>query len=315
MGRRMREDAHLPGARKWPSLRISRAELAGLARHLAISIRARNREDTRLEWTRTGRVRVRTAAVLPPGHGFTMNARRQKLQDGLATAMVGSNWSWSPGGWWSPPEWVPTRRRGMSPEAVLARERAWLRSQGLDPARQLCGECGVVGVPPRSAHGGRTPCGCGVSPFQEEQIDLCYCCGLEPISGRQKRTRWFCPDCQGMAEGLNTERGRYVVPVGSLSLIGTEPLRDSTPEWERELFRERLRHVQEAVSSVSAWREVRAGELVAERWPRRRGPIPLPVFLLHSADDSFAEKARSFWRMLDYCQWWVRRGKSEVREA
>jgi len=313
MGRRFRQDAHLPGARKWPSLRISRAELAGLARHLAISIRARNRDDPRLEWTRTGRVRVRTAAVLPPGHGFTMNARRGKLQGELGRAMVGSHWSWSPGGWWAPPEWVPTRRRGMSPEAIVARERAGLRLLGLNPARQVCGECGLVGVPPNSARVGRTPCGCGVSPWQKEYLDLCYCCSLEPVSGPLMRTRWFCPDCNGMAEALNAELGRYVIPLGTYQLIGRGPLLDSSPQWERELFRERLRHVQQAISSVSAWRTVRVGELVAERFPRRRGPIPLPDFLLHSADDSFAEKARSFWRMVDYCQWWVRRRKSEVR--
>ena len=43
---------------------------------------------------------------------------------------------------------------------------------------------------------------------------------------------------------------------------------------------------------------------------RKMASTPLAT----SGDDSFAEKARSFWRMLDYCQWWVRRGKGEVRQ-
>ncbi|MGH9524921.1 MAG: hypothetical protein ACRD3E_20540 [Terriglobales bacterium] len=49
-------------------------------------------------------------------------------------------------------------------------------------------------------------------------IELCHCCGAEPILTGSKYSPWFCADCEEFVYRLNRSYSRYVIPFGRHSL-------------------------------------------------------------------------------------------------
>lgn len=82
--------------------RITKEEIDAIADELAEPILT-GQPDPRLHVSKTGRVRVRTAAVLPPAPNRTMHDRRTKLYRALRERLVPRGWAQLRRGWWEPP--------------------------------------------------------------------------------------------------------------------------------------------------------------------------------------------------------------------
>ena len=61
------------------------------------------RNDPRLQWSKTGKVQVRTDKVLPAGRKQTTEGRRKRLNRDLEKRLAPLGWSRGRTGWWVPP--------------------------------------------------------------------------------------------------------------------------------------------------------------------------------------------------------------------
>lgn len=50
------------------------------------------------------------------------------------------------------------------------------------------------------------------------QVDLCYCCGIVPLSSGSRWSVWFCAACKAQVGLLNARHGRCIVPIGRHSV-------------------------------------------------------------------------------------------------
>ena len=58
----------------------------------------------------------------------------------------------------------------------------------------------------------------------KKAVELCYCCGAQPILTGSKSSPWFCSDCEAFVLGLNRKYRRFVIPFGRHSLHGGSSL-------------------------------------------------------------------------------------------
>ncbi len=60
-------------------------------------------------------------------------------------------------------------------------------------------------------------------------LELCHCCGIEPIRSGSRWSLFFCEECKGGVLSVNRALGRWVIPIGrhtamhGLLVHGNEP--------------------------------------------------------------------------------------------
>lgn len=132
-------------------------------------------------------------------------------------------------------------------------------------------------------------------------VELCYCCGQVPLRSGSRWSIWFCEGCRKLVLGLNRSLGRYAVPIGRHSLHGGISLNGSASDLDIEIFTATFKNISEAMDRVREWSRIVVRRMVAERWPDRRGAIPLTEYVTR-CDASPQERERCFGEMLAFLE-------------
>lgn len=90
----------------------------------------------------------------------------------------------------------------------------------------ICRSCGALAGLPRGRRRYRQACRCDRAEQERwpgfdfnEHLDLCWCCGLEPIPSGSKWSSFYCADCRERVRDYNEAWGRALVYLGRHSLM------------------------------------------------------------------------------------------------
>jgi tetratricopeptide (TPR) repeat protein len=129
------------------------------------------------------------------------------------------------------------------------------------PALRLCRTC--FGL--RGECGRPTPqrCGCERVPGEARwpgadfntSVELCRCCGAEPLNSGSRWSVWFCTTCKERVGMLNGHFGRCVVPIGRHSFHAGYMLQaeDGDDIGELVAFLEGWRGITDAMDVLRRW--------------------------------------------------------------
>ena len=83
-------------------------------------------------------------------------------------------------------------------------------------------------------------------------VELCHCCGLEPVRSGSKFSVWFCEECKERVCRLNAEYQRVVIPLGRHSVHSGLLLTGSQAKDPAEVsyFVHRVREMEESIDRV-----------------------------------------------------------------
>lgn len=266
-------------------------DTAALAEELAPLIVDRE-EDERLEWSKTGRVRVPATRVFPRACSQTTQRRRDRLRRDLKERLAPHGWHPRPMGWWEytgkpqdPPAWyhelyVCAECGDLSGRITHPKERAL--------AYQSC-RCRHEGPNMWKAHG-----------IMFSGL-LCRCCGQVLLTSESKFSGWFCSGCCSQVRWLNARLGRYTVPTGGHSIHGGFLLRGDATDVDVEIFVDRWNHITDAMTLVHEWGREVVRRVIAERLPDAPRRVPIESYL-EACRDQEDEKMRTFRAMMEYLE-------------
>ena len=111
-------------------------------------------------------------------------------------------------------------------------------------------------------------------------VEICRCCGREPLPSGSKYSVWFCDYCKRAVGLLNGRHGRCVVPIGRHSVHAGFMLRmeEQTTDADILLFTEALNSVAAVHGPLKEWaREAVRQNLRACGW-EEDAVVPLPDY-------------------------------------
>lgn len=116
-------------------------------------------------------------------------------------------------------------------------------------------------------------------------IDLCSCCGFEPIRTGSRWSGFFCDECKDRVMKVNRMRGAWVIPIGRHSIMHGASIRNADHE-QVGAFVAALRGLGELIASLEEHKAsaVRGNLMILGLLPAN-GPIDLR---------GYVESGRSF---------------------
>jgi hypothetical protein len=262
-------------------------------------------EDERLQWSRTGCVRVRTARAFPPAGDWTTQGRRKRLHAALKHRLARWGWTDRGYGWFQPPSNRGPRAVDAPPKRPEPRQPP-VNVQFSD--LQVCTACWSLDGPVHTAGGARFQ-RCRCRPPEETwrgfdfnlAAELCRCCGQELLPSGSRFRVWFCRECVNRVAALDGQLKRYAVPIGRHSVHAASLLRGDSSEVDRLVFTETWRHVSAAMEMVRDWTAQVVESVVRLHWKEVPARISVGAYL-ERAGSGGPSKERRFLEMLEYLQ-------------
>ena len=142
-------------------------------------------------------------------------------------------------------------------------------------------------------------------------VDLCYCCGIEPLTSGSKYSVWFCDICRPMVMRLNAVHQRCIIPLGRHSvhygwLLRAEDVDDPVTTHR---FSEASRAAAVATRALADWYRIVIGSNL-EAIGAADGP-PMPIIRYWRNVAYAVDRADRFGALCDYLD---RRGRAEIEE-
>jgi hypothetical protein len=143
-------------------------------------------------------------------------------------------------------------------------------------------------------------------------VDLCYCCGIEPLTSGSRYSVWFCDICKPMVLRLNAVHQRCIIPLGRHSfhygwLLGADDLGDPVT---MHRFSEASQAAAFATDALADWYRIVVGSNL-EAIDAAGGP-PTPVIRYWRDVAHAVDRAERFRVMCDYLD---RRVRGEIDES
>jgi hypothetical protein len=142
-------------------------------------------------------------------------------------------------------------------------------------------------------------------------VDLCHCCGIEPLASGSRYSVWFCDICKPMVRRLNALRRRCIIPLGRHSfhygwLLGADDLGDPVT---MHRFSEASRAAAVATDALADWYRIAVGSNL-EAVDAADG-APTPVIRYWRDVAHAVNRVDRFEAMCDYLD---RRGRAAIEE-
>jgi hypothetical protein len=124
-------------------------------------------------------------------------------------------------------------------------------------------------------------------------VELCQCCGLEPVRSGSRWSVWFCDDCKEMVRQLHAKYQRYIVPIGRHSVHGGFGVtgEKSHDEAEVEYFAIRWKDVSEAIDHLARFARLTVSENLEKLGFSRDTDVRLVEYLAAVARNPLDKKA------------------------
>ena len=137
-----------------------------------------------------------------------------------------------------------------------ATERVW--------GAEICSDCGAVSgslevelLDERRLYEQRCHCWRHLPPQERwagydfnKHLELCYCCGIEPIRSGSRWSVFFCGECAGRVMEFNRRHGHWVMPIGRHSTMHGVSLGESDPV---DPFVAKFRGLSDAIDHLDEW--------------------------------------------------------------
>ncbi len=81
-------------------------------------------------------------------------------------------------------------------------------------------------------------------------VELCYCCGIEPIKSGSRWSVFFCDECKDCVLSFNRRSGQWIIPIGRHSLMHGASLGAGE---DARLFTGQLRGLGDAIGHLGEW--------------------------------------------------------------
>ncbi len=134
---------------------------------------------------------------------------------------------------------------GAEPEVICT---GCFRIRGCDPEghRQLC-QCEKPAEPEEPWPG---------YDFNT-YVELCYCCGIEPLQSGQRFSMFFCDECNARVHDFHENLGHRTIPIGRHTLMNGVLLNPDGPDAEADLsdverFAANMNSLVNAIDRLSA---------------------------------------------------------------
>lgn len=133
-------------------------------------------------------------------------------------------------------------------------------------------------------------------------VELCKCCGLEPLRSGSRWSVWFCDECKERVRELHEGYQRYIIPIGRHSLMGGFGLSGKAVRDDAEIhyFVSRWKSITEAIEALYDF----ARNVVADNLEllglAEQSQIPLAQYIslasrqVHSKEAAFRRLCKSF---------------------
>jgi tetratricopeptide (TPR) repeat protein/DNA-binding response OmpR family regulator len=115
----------------------------------------------------------------------------------------------------------------------------------------------------------------------KKAVELCHCCGVQPILTGSKFSPWFCSDCEALVLGLNRKYRRYVIPFGRHSFHGGSSLGGQALKDQAEIayFAQRASELSDDMNKVQRFAKQILSENLQTLGYGRKDDVELNAYL------------------------------------
>ncbi len=132
-------------------------------------------------------------------------------------------------------------------------------------------------------------------------VELCKCCGLEPLRSGSRWSVWFCDECKERVRELHEAYQRYIVPIGRHSFMGGFGLSGKAVRDDAEIhyFASRWKTVAEAINALYDFSRSVVADNLRLLGLADQSQIPLAQYLsvaqpVLGKEDAFRRLCKSF---------------------
>lgn len=93
-------------------------------------------------------------------------------------------------------------------------------------------------------------------------LELCRCCGIEPLKSGSRWSPYFCRECRDCVVSFNRRHGRWIIPIGRHSMMHGDLLGgdEAAIKEHAEHFVLRVRGLFAAIDHLDKWTSTRVKE-------------------------------------------------------